>query len=97
MDQLGSGQFGEVYSAIWSFRDHRMQLAVKILKPSATEADKLRFLQEAAIMGQFRHPHIIKLHGVVTMGEPVSFANNHEDMDLFGLFCAISCGRVVRQ
>ena len=30
-------------------------------------------LQEAAIMGQFHHPNIIKLHGVVTVGEPVSW------------------------
>ena len=29
-------------------------------------------LQEAAIMGQFHHPNIIKLHGVVTVGEPIS-------------------------
>ena len=72
MNQLGSGQFGEVYRALWSFRDHQMQLAVKVLKHSATEADKLKLLQEAAIMGQFRHPYIIKLHGVVTVGEPVS-------------------------
>lgn len=24
-------------------------------------------------MGQFHHPNVVKLHGVVTMGEPVSY------------------------
>ena len=35
------------------------------------EADKVRFLQEAAIMGQFRHPNIVRLFGVVTVSDPV--------------------------
>ncbi len=49
-----------------------MEVAVKRLKPKATEKDKVKFLQEAAIMGQFLHPNVIKLQGVVTIGEPVS-------------------------
>jgi len=32
----------------------------------------VKFLQEAAISGQFRHPNVVKLLGVVTVGEPVS-------------------------
>ena len=36
------------------------------------EEEKVRFLQEAAIMGQFSHPNVIKLYGVVTIGDPVS-------------------------
>ena len=48
-----------------------MEVAVKMLKPQSTEEGKVKFLQEAAIMGQFLHPHVVKLHGVVTMGEPV--------------------------
>ena len=36
------------------------------------EEEKVRFLQEAAIMGQFSHPNVVKLYGVVTVGEPVS-------------------------
>ena len=35
-----------------------------------TEADKVRFLQEAAIMGQFRHTNIVRLYGVVTVHDP---------------------------
>ena len=69
--QLGSGQFGEVCKALWTVSGHTLDLAVKTLKPSASEDDKIKFLQEAAIMGQFSHPNVIKMHGVVTVGEPV--------------------------
>ena len=49
-----------------------MRVAVKALKSGASEIDRVKFLQEAAIMGQFYHPNIVRLHGVVTMGEPVN-------------------------
>ena len=47
-------------------------MAVKTLKVEASEEKIVKFLQEAAINGQFHHPNIVKLHGVVTVGEPVS-------------------------
>ena len=37
-----------------------------MLNTDASDKDKLRFLQEAAIMCQFDHQNVIKLHGVVT-------------------------------
>ena len=43
-----------------------------MLKEGASEQDKIKFLQEAAIIGQFSHPNIVKLHGMVSEGEPVS-------------------------
>ena len=51
-----------------------MKVAVKSLNQSAGEGERVKFLQEAAIMGQFYHPNIVRLHGVVTMGEPVRVA-----------------------
>ena len=69
---MGSGQFGEVYKAMWTVNDNTLQLAVKTLISSASEDDKIKFLQEAAIMGQFSHSNVIKLYGVVTVGHPVS-------------------------
>ena len=36
-----------------------------MLNTDASDKDKLRFLQEAAIMCQFDHQNVIKLHGVV--------------------------------
>ena len=49
-----------------------MDVAIKTLKAGSTEEEMVKFLQEAAIMGQFYHPNIVRLHGVVTVGEPVS-------------------------
>ena len=49
-----------------------MDVAVKQLQPGASEEEKVKFLQEAAINGQFRHPNVVKLMGVVTTGELVS-------------------------
>ena len=37
-----------------------------MLNTDASDKDRLRFLQEAAIMCQFDHQNVIKLHGVVT-------------------------------
>lgn len=47
-------------------------MAIKLLKEDAMENDKIKFLQEAAINGQFHHRNVVKLIGVVTVGEPVS-------------------------
>ncbi len=69
---LGAGQFGEVRKAAWRVEGQELELAVKTLKSGASEEDKVKFLQEAAIMGQFSHTNVIKMHGVVTVGEPVS-------------------------
>ena len=71
-EKLGSGQFGEVCKAIWSISGATKVLAIKTLRAELPEEEKVRFLQEAAIMGQFSHPNVIKLYGVVTVGEPVS-------------------------
>ena len=54
-----------------------MFVAVKKMKESAPESDCVRFLQEAAIMGQFWHPGVIALHGVVTVGEPVGYLTQY--------------------
>ena len=45
---------------------------MKMLKMGATDEHRLKLLQEAAIMGQFVHKNVVRLHGVVTVGEPVS-------------------------
>ena len=43
-----------------------------MLKKGANESEKVKLLQEAAILGQFTHTNIVTLHGVVTVEEPVS-------------------------
>ena len=68
---LGSGHFGEVNKGVWQSPHGPVEVAVKTLKRGASEEDAIRFLQEAAIMGQFRHPNVVELLGVVTLGERV--------------------------
>ena len=70
-EHLGSGQFGNVEKGVWSSRRGPVDVAVKQLNEGVTESDRVKFLREAAIMGQFQHLHVIKLHGVVTVREPV--------------------------
>ena len=71
-EHLGAGQFGTVNKGIWQSPMGALDVAVKQLQPGAAEEEKVKFLQEAAINGQFRHPNVVKLMGVVTLGEPVS-------------------------
>ena len=68
MGHLGSGQFGNVEKGMWQ----RKEVALKTLKTGSTHEDKVKFLQEAAIMAQFKHPNIVTLHGVASDKEPVS-------------------------
>ena len=57
---------------MWASPDGRHEVAIKMLKPDATEEDRLKLLQEAAIMGQFNHKNVVAVKGVVTLGDPVS-------------------------
>ena len=68
---LGTGQFGEVYKGEWVTPQGAQEVAIKLLREGHAESDKVKFLQEAAIMAQFRHPHIVRLLGAVTVNEPV--------------------------
>ena len=57
---------------VWLLSSGSKEVAVKILKEGSSDKDKVMFLQEAAINGQFWHPNVVRLMGVVTVGEPVS-------------------------
>ena len=47
-------------------------VALKSVK-GTTGQERVKLLQEAAIMGQFAHNNVVRLHGVVTVGEPVCY------------------------
>ena len=68
---LGSGQFGMVYKGLWESPKGQMEVAVKTLKEGSEEEDRVKFLQEAAIMGQFKHHNVVEMYGLITDGEPV--------------------------
>ena len=70
---LGEGQFGSVSKGIWREETgYILEVAIKSLKPNSDERDKVKFLQEAAIMAQFRHPNVVTLYGVVSSRGTVS-------------------------
>ena len=74
LTKLGEGEFGEVYKAVLKTPTGTSQdVAVKVVKKGAPQEERLKLLQEAAILGQFRHIHVVSLFGVVTLGEPVSY------------------------
>ena len=52
-------------------RGEEREVAVKTLADGSTEEKRIQFLQEAAIMSQFKHPNVITLHGVLMEKEPV--------------------------
>ena len=63
---IGSGQFGNVCKGQWKKPNgDTIDVAVKMLQDGASEQEKIKFLQEAAIMSQFNHSNVIRLHGVV--------------------------------
>ena len=47
------------------------EVAVKTIESGASEEQRIKFLQEAAIMGQFNNPYIVKIFGVITSSQPV--------------------------
>ena len=77
LTKLGEGQFGEVYKAVLKSPTGTSQnVAVKLVKEGAPQEETLKLLQEAAILGQFSHKHIVHIVGVVTVDEPVSESHN---------------------
>ena len=61
-----------MFKGTWETPYGPQEVAIKMLKEGSTDKRKATFLQEAAIMAQFRHPHIVRLLGAVTVDEPVS-------------------------
>ncbi|NWY01311.1 EPHB3 protein, partial [Nothoprocta ornata] len=69
---LPAGEFGEVCRGRLKLPGRReIFVAIKTLKVGYTERQRRDFLSEASIMGQFDHPNIIHLEGVVTKSRPV--------------------------
>ncbi|XP_060114687.1 ephrin type-A receptor 2 [Heteronotia binoei] len=93
---IGAGEFGEVYKGVLKQGKKELPVAVKTLKSGSTEKQRVDFLSEASIMGQFSHPNIIRLEGVVSRSKPFMILTEYMEkgaLDRFlqekdGEFCA---------
>ncbi|KAF4020412.1 hypothetical protein G4228_012163 [Cervus hanglu yarkandensis] len=69
---IGEGEFGEVYRGSLRLPSQDCKIvAIKTLKDTSPDGQWWNFLREATIMGQFNHPHILHLEGVVTKRKPI--------------------------
>jgi hypothetical protein len=64
--QLGAGNFGEVWRGKWK---GVIDVAVKTMKPGSMTPEK--FLLEAEVMKKLRHPRLVTLYAVCTETEPI--------------------------
>lgn len=64
--QLGSGQYGDVYEATWVSRG--ITIAVKTLKEETMALKD--FIDEAQVMKEMKHPNLVQLLGVCTLEPP---------------------------
>ena len=66
LQELGSGEFGVVHLGTWTdVCSDPVKVAVKTLNSQCSESERVKFLREGAIMGQFKHQNVVQLHGVV--------------------------------
>jgi serine/threonine protein kinase len=69
---MHAGEFGEVCKGrLRQPGCPEVKVAIKTLKTGASERNRLDFLTEASIMGQFDHVNVIYLEGVVTRSQPI--------------------------
>ena len=60
---LGSGQFANVEEGTWKKGVNKeVGVALKAMKPGTTEEDKIKFLQDAAIMARREHVPGLTVH-----------------------------------
>ncbi|XP_022663702.1 NT-3 growth factor receptor-like isoform X2 [Varroa destructor] len=66
IEKIGEGCFGKVHRALYTQLDgSTLNVAVKVLKDSASHEALADFEREVLIMANFSHPNILKLIGVV--------------------------------
>lgn len=75
-----TGEFGEVcFGRLKHPGKRECTVAIKTLKSGYTDEQRREFLSEASIMGQFEHPNVIRLEGVVTKSRPVMIVTEFMD------------------
>lgn len=67
-----------------------IDVAIKTLKAGSLDKARNDFLTEASIMGQFEHPNVIFLQGVVTKSNPVMIITEYMENGSLDTFLRVS-------
>ncbi|XP_055604845.1 ephrin type-B receptor 5 isoform X6 [Uranotaenia lowii] len=93
---IGGGEFGDVCRGRLKIPPNFVQeidVAIKTLKPGSSEKARCDFLTEASIMGQFDHPNVIYLQGVVTRSNPVMIITEYMENGSLDTFLRANDGK----
>ncbi|XP_017155568.1 ephrin type-B receptor 1-B isoform X2 [Drosophila miranda] len=93
---IGGGEFGDVCRGRLKIPPNFVQdidVAIKTLKPGSSEKARCDFLTEASIMGQFDHPNVIYLQGVVTRSNPVMIITEYMENGSLDTFLRVNDGK----
>lgn len=89
------GSFGEVRRGRLQPRGRREQaVAIQALWAGGAESLKMTFLGRAALLGQFQHPNILRLEGVVTKSRPVMVLTELMELGPLDSFLRVSSALV---
>ncbi len=91
---IGGGEFGDVCKGKLRLAGRtEIDVAIKTLKPGSSDKCKMDFLTEASIMGQFEHPNVIFLQGVVTKSNPVMIITEYMENGSLDTFLRANDGK----
>ncbi len=88
---VSSGEFGDVCKGVFKLPEHEdKKVAIKTLKAGTSDKNRLDFLTEASIMGQFYNPNVIYLEGVVTKSNPIMIVTEFMENGSLDTFLRVS-------
>uniref|UniRef100_A0A3B4CLF6 receptor protein-tyrosine kinase n=1 Tax=Pygocentrus nattereri TaxID=42514 RepID=A0A3B4CLF6_PYGNA len=91
---IGAGEFGEVCRGRLRIPGKKENyVAIKTLKGGYTDKQRRDFLSEASIMGQFQHPNIIHLEGVITASCPAMILTEYMENGALDSFLRLNDGQ----
>ncbi|KAL1115801.1 hypothetical protein AAG570_006091 [Ranatra chinensis] len=93
---IGGGEFGDVCRGKLKLPPdgrNEIDVAIKTLKPGSADKARNDFLTEASIMGQFEHPNVIFLQGVVTKSNPVMIITEYMENGSLDTFLRANDGK----
>ena len=86
-----TGEFGDVCKGKMRIPNKKeLTVAIKTLKAGASDKNRLDFLTEASIMGQFDDPNVIYLEGVVTKSNPIMIVTEYMENGSLDCFLRVS-------